>query len=116
MTSPARQWSTPDGIREELDLTLFIPCLNEEKRVVPTIETVRAAMRDLPFTFEILVTDDGSKDDTAATVEAYTKANPGLALRLHRNSGNHGLGDPEFFQKLYIGFCNSIHRVSGRVK
>ena len=91
MTSPARQWSTPDGIREELDLTLFIPCLNEEKRVVPTIETVRAAMRDLPFTFEILVTDDGSKDDTAATVEAYTKANPGLALRLHRNSGNHGL-------------------------
>lgn len=91
MNVPPSQWSTPDGIREELDLTLFIPCLNEEKRVVPTIETVRAALRDLPFTYEILVTDDGSRDGTAAVVEQYIRAHPDLKLRLHRNAGNHGL-------------------------
>jgi 2-polyprenyl-3-methyl-5-hydroxy-6-metoxy-1,4-benzoquinol methylase len=91
MSTPASQWNTPDGIREELDLTLFIPCLNEEKRVVPTIETVRAAMRELPFSYEILVTDDGSKDQTATVVEEYLRANPGVALRLHRNPGNRGL-------------------------
>ena len=91
MRNPARQWSTPDGIREELDLTLFIPCLNEEKRVVPTIETVRATMAGLAFSYEILVTDDGSRDRTAAVVEEYIRANPGVTIRLHRNPGNNGL-------------------------
>lgn len=91
MTTPARQWSTPDGIREELDLTLFIPCLNEEKRVVPTIETVRAAMDGLAYSYEILVTDDGSRDRTANVVEEYIQANPGVSVRLHRNPGNSGL-------------------------
>ena len=91
MTAPVRQWSTPDGIREELDLTLFIPCLNEENRVVPTIETVRATMAGLAFSYEILVTDDGSRDRTAAVVEEYIRANPGVTIRLHRNPGNNGL-------------------------
>jgi dolichyl-phosphate beta-glucosyltransferase len=91
MSPSTRQWSTPDGIREELDLTLFIPCLNEEKRVVPTIETVRAALRELPYSYEILVTDDGSKDNTVTVVEEYIRANPGVAIRLHRNPGNSGL-------------------------
>ncbi|HVT73253.1 MAG TPA: glycosyltransferase [Lacunisphaera sp.] len=91
MTMPPAKWSTPDGIREDLDLTLFIPCLNEEKRVVPTIETARAALQDLPFSYEILVTDDGSRDRTSAVVEEYVRAHPGLDLRLHRNPANLGL-------------------------
>ncbi len=91
MNAARVQWSTPDGIREELDLTLFIPCLNEEKRVGPTIETVQAAMQGLPCTYEILVTDDGSRDGTAAVVEAYQRRHPGLNLRLHRNPANLGL-------------------------
>jgi len=91
MNATSTQWSTPDGIREDLDLTLFIPCLNEEKRVGPTIETVQAAMQGLPFTFEILVTDDGSRDGTAAVVEDCIKKHPGLNLRLHRNPTNLGL-------------------------
>src|SRR5690242_526260 len=91
MSSTATPWTTPDGLREDLDLTLFIPCLNEEKRVVPTIETVRAAMRDLNFSYEILVTDDGSHDRTSEVVTEYMKTNPDVPLRLHRNPGNVGL-------------------------
>jgi len=91
MNGPSSQWRNPDGIREELDLTLFIPCLNEEKRILPIIETVRAALRELPLSYEILVTDDGSGDNTPAVVESYIRDHPGLNLRLHRNPGNRGL-------------------------
>lgn len=82
---------TPAGVREELDLTMFIPCLNEEKRVIPTLETVRAAMAEVPLTYEVIVVDDGSTDRTAAVVEEYCRQHPEMPVRLHRNPRNLGL-------------------------
>lgn len=79
------------GIREELDLTLFVPCLNEEKRVVPTLETVREAMAELGHSYEVIVVDDGSTDRTAEVVEEFCRSNPQMPVRLHRNDRNRGL-------------------------
>ncbi|HEX3729645.1 MAG TPA: glycosyltransferase family 2 protein [Opitutaceae bacterium] len=79
------------GLREDLDLTLFIPCLNEESRVVPTIETVQAALAELGYSYEILVVDDGSTDRTAAVVEEHRQRHPDLPIVLHRNPRNFGL-------------------------
>lgn len=79
------------GIREDLDLTLFIPCLNEEKRVVPTLETVREAMAELGHTYEVIVVDDGSTDRTADIVEEFCRMNPKMPVSLHRNVKNRGL-------------------------
>lgn len=82
---------TPDGVREEIDLTLFVPCLNEEARVVPTLETVRAALGELSLRHEVIVVDDGSTDRTAEVVQAYLRDHPDLPVRLHRNPRNFGL-------------------------
>lgn len=82
---------TPAGVREELDLTMFIPCLNEEKRVVPTLETVRAAMAEVSLAYEVIVVDDGSTDRTAAVVEEYCRQHPEMPVQLHRNPRNLGL-------------------------
>jgi len=82
---------TPAGVREDLDLTIFIACFNEEKRVVPTLETVRAALAELPLTYEVIVVDDGSTDCTGAVVEEFARANPAMPVRLHRNPRNLGL-------------------------
>jgi len=79
------------GIREELDVTLFIPCLNEENRVVPTLETVREAMAELGHSYEVIVVDDGSTDRTAEVVEEFCRSNPQMPVRLHRNDRNRGL-------------------------
>jgi glycosyltransferase involved in cell wall biosynthesis len=79
------------GIREDLDLTLFIPCLNEENRVVPTLETVGGAMAELGHSYEVIVVDDGSTDRTAEVVEEFCRKNPALPVRLHRNERNRGL-------------------------
>jgi glycosyltransferase involved in cell wall biosynthesis len=75
----------------EIDLTIVIPCLNEEAHVVGTLETVAAAMSKMPYTYEVIVVDDGSTDGTSAVVERYTAAHPTMPVRLHRNPKNRGL-------------------------
>lgn len=82
---------TAAGIREEIDLTLFVPCYNEEPRVVPTLETVHAALQELGYSYEVIVVDDGSSDRTAAVVEEYCRQHPDRPVRLHGNSRNLGL-------------------------
>src|SRR5262249_36093236 len=74
-----------------LDLTIVVPCLNEEHHIGPTLDTVVAAMMELPFSYEVLVVDDGSTDGTAKTVENYMEAHPALPIRLIRHPQNRGL-------------------------
>ena len=64
-----------------LDLTIAIPCLNEERNIGATLDTVAAAMSELPYSYEILVIDDGSTDDTAGVVDRYAEAHRELPIR-----------------------------------
>jgi len=91
MSAAPQSEPSPAGIREELEVTLFVPCLNEEQRAVPTLETVRAAMAELGCSYEVIVVDDGSTDRTAAVVEQYCREHPEMPVRLHRNPRNLGL-------------------------
>jgi glycosyltransferase involved in cell wall biosynthesis len=74
-----------------VDLTLFVPCLNEQERVVPTLKTIQAAMQEVGRSYEVLVVDDGSSDRTCEVVDEYRKNNPGVPIRVHRNQRNLGL-------------------------
>ena len=82
---------TPAGVREELDLTMFVPCYNEEARITGTLETIKAAIAEVPCAYEVIVVDDGSRDRTAAVVEEFCRAHPDMPIRLHKNSRNLGL-------------------------
>lgn len=80
------------ALREaECDLTLFVPCLNEAPRVTGTLTNIRAAMLELPHSYEVIVIDDGSSDDTYEVVRRFARAHPDVSLRLHRNEVNQGL-------------------------
>lgn len=72
-------------------LTIVIPAYNEERRLPPTLAAVCAYLdaRAYPDA-EILVVDDGSRDGTAALVEALNLQDP--RVRLLRNPGNRGKG------------------------
>jgi glycosyltransferase involved in cell wall biosynthesis len=74
-----------------IDVTFFVPCLNEEERVVPTLKTIQDAMREVPYTYEVLVVDDGSTDRTLEVAEGFRKENPDVAVCIHRNPRNLGL-------------------------
>lgn len=75
----------------QVDLTIVIPCKNEESHIGGTLETVAAAMKEVPISYEVLVIDDGSTDQTSSVVEQYRAGNPALPLRLHRNERNLGV-------------------------
>lgn len=78
---------------DSIDLTIIIPCKNEEANISSTLDTVLAAMAETSFSLEILVLDDGSTDRTSEVVEQYQRQHPELPLRLHKNSRNIGLSN-----------------------
>ena len=72
-------------------ISIAIPAYNEEKRLPKTLDSILAYLARREFsTVEVLVVDDGSKDGTAALVEAYGHSDS--RIRLLRNPGNRGKG------------------------
>jgi glycosyltransferase involved in cell wall biosynthesis len=69
-------------------LSIVIPAFNEERRLPATLDRILAFEKRSPISFrEILVVDDGSRDGTAALVQAR-----GGIIRLLSNPGNRGKG------------------------
>ncbi len=71
-----------------IDLSIVIPAFNEAKRITPTIETVAETFRNSIFSFEIVVVNDGSSDETSTVVSNLKKQIPELRLiAYHQNEG-----------------------------
>jgi dolichyl-phosphate beta-glucosyltransferase len=69
-------------------LTVVIPAYNEEARLGPTLDRLRAWLSEWGGSFEVLVVDDGSRDATVSVAQEYADGNPGFAIhRLDRNRG-----------------------------
>src|SRR5262245_38110838 len=85
---PGREQGAP---QDAVEVTFLVPCLNEEKNVVGAIETIMSAMTRVACSYEILVFDDGSRDNTPGVVAAFQAANPRASVRLFRNKVNRGL-------------------------
>jgi glycosyltransferase involved in cell wall biosynthesis len=78
--------------KNTIDLTLFVPCFNEEENIVATLDTIREAMPELKdIDYEVLVTDDGSHDRTSILVKEQIALHPEFPIFLHRNPNNLGL-------------------------
>ena len=61
-------------------LSLVIPAYNEEGRIWDTLGKVTRYLKTRPFSWEVVVVDDGSTDTTANLVRSYIKDNPGVHL------------------------------------
>ncbi len=72
------------------ELSIVIPAYNEERRLAETLKRVRAYLEARRADAEVVVVDDGSRDNTAALVEAWQAEFPGL--RLVANGRNRGKG------------------------
>lgn len=68
-------------------LTVVVPSYNAEGWLARCVESLLArAASDV----EILLVNDGSTDGTAALIDAYEAANPGIVRAIHKTNGGHG--------------------------
>jgi glycosyltransferase involved in cell wall biosynthesis len=72
------------------DVSVIIPAYNEEKRLLPTLVRIEEYLDARPYSAEILVVDDGSRDATAQIVGKWHGHR--IPLRLISNGGNRGKG------------------------
>lgn len=73
-----------------VDLTVIVPAFDEESRLAPTLEAIRAHLAGLQTAWELIVVDDGSTDGTAAIAAAAAAEDP--RIRLLRTPVNRGKG------------------------
>ncbi len=71
-------------------LSIVIPAYNESSRIEATLARVISCVDSEGWDAEVLVIDDGSKDDTAAIVKRWMNLHP--RLHLIQNPGNRGKG------------------------
>lgn len=70
--------------------SIVIPAYNESQRLAPTLDKVLAHVAERGWNAEILVVNDGSRDNTAEIVRDYAQRFP--SVRLIENPGNRGKG------------------------
>jgi len=79
-------------MQTDCDITLFVACFNEETGIIPTLDTILAAVREVGCSYDIVVIDDASTDRSVEIVRAFQDAHPAEPITLYVNQTNQGLG------------------------
>ena len=97
--SPALTWThrpnptaSADGTGgpNTLDVTVVLPCFNEQDHVVQELDRISAALDASEFTYELLVIDDKSTDNTLAVLTEAQSRFPRMRLLAFRRNGGSG--------------------------
>jgi dolichol-phosphate mannosyltransferase len=77
-----------------LDISIVIPCFNEEDGLGRLVSSLGPAVRQLSAsnTVEVVLVDDGSSDSTWTLLTQLTAADLGASIRTARHEVNRGLG------------------------
>lgn len=76
---------------ENLDLTVFMPCRDEEGNVGRALNELVETLRGYNYSYEIIVVDDGSSDGSAAEIERFMREHPDISIILKRNPYSLGV-------------------------
>ena len=68
-------------------LSIVIPAYNEARRLPESLQKIRGYFGDTWSTLELIVVDDGSRDDTVAVVRAFDAAIKIIELKPNRGKG-----------------------------
>lgn len=87
---------------DQLDLTIYVSCYNEQDYIVDTLNSVCAALLPLDLSYEIIVIDDGSTDRSSELVQHYIDEHPDVRIVFRRNARNKGWAQ-NFIDGAFIG-------------
>ncbi len=73
-----------------VDISVIVPAFNEAKRLPLFLAELTAYCKNSAYAYEIIVVDDGSKDNTCEAAESFRERFPALAVV--RNPVNKGKG------------------------
>jgi glycosyltransferase involved in cell wall biosynthesis len=110
-----RRGSMPSAALDDdsvLDLTVFVSCHNEADHIVNTLDTICAAANELQLSFEIIVVDDRSRDDSGQIVRGYIDAHPHENVILRANRTNRGLAQ-NYLDGAFLGKGRYYRLVTG---
>ncbi|SDT03177.1 Glycosyltransferase involved in cell wall bisynthesis [Actinopolymorpha singaporensis] len=79
--------SEPDG---HVDVSVILPCFNEEQHVLAEIERTVAAMETSGYSYEILAIDDASTDETLKVLRSAEDRFPRLRVIAFATNGGSG--------------------------
>lgn len=95
--------NTSSAVSGPVDLTIYVPCYNEERLIAKTLGTICDALSRFSFSYEILVFDDGSKDRSVEVVQDFIKQhNLSGKIRVISDGTNRGVG-ANYFRAAEMG-------------
>jgi glycosyltransferase involved in cell wall biosynthesis len=84
-----RSAAAADIETDKVDVTVVLPCYNEQDHVLLELERIAKAMDESPFEYELLVIDDKSTDDTLKVLqEAQPRFKHMRLVAFQRNGGS----------------------------
>lgn len=72
------------------ELSVIIPAYNEEALIVSTLNCLQSYLAARPESYEIIVVDDGSQDQTAESVRQLQQKNERIRLLVNAQNGGKG--------------------------
>jgi dolichyl-phosphate beta-glucosyltransferase len=76
-----------------MDLSIVIPAYEESKKIAYDVEMAAAFLKENRFTGQVIVVDDGSKDNTAEIAKnALNNPSPSIELKVERYNQHRGKG------------------------
>src|ERR1700733_4715383 len=96
LSDSARQYHKIETIKSpyesnDLDLSLFVSCYNEETFIEDTLNTINTAMQRVNKMYEIIIIDDNSTDKSVEIIQKYIEQHPDINIILRANKKNKGL-------------------------
>ncbi|MDM8542427.1 glycosyltransferase family 2 protein [Desulfococcaceae bacterium HSG9] len=86
----------------DLDLTLFVACYNEEDNIIETLHTLLSALKTVDCSYDIIIIDDGSTDNSVELIRTFQQKNPDLPIILKVNKENEGLAQ-NYIEAAFLG-------------
>lgn len=70
---------------DQLDITIFVPCRNEEGNVGRALKEIISVLTSYHYTYEVIVIDDASTDRSVAEIEHFIREHSDKRIILKKN-------------------------------
>ncbi len=78
------------GPQKSVSISVFFPCFNEQGNVARTVQNALDVLENLKANFEVIIVDDGSRDETAKIADEIAAQNS--RVKVVRHPANLGYG------------------------